>query len=142
MWLLVFGAGLLSCQASEKRSGEPCDEEFARRPAVNPPTSAAPGLANRREAQSQLNSAFGVLGDDVALPRTPMLFVLIDQAGIARRVLLARSSGVVALDSSLIGVVERIRFTPAEHNGVPQCYWATIPFARPMVARGGSVAQR
>ena len=57
-----------------------------------------------------------------------VLKVLVDTTGKVKEVMIARSSGYTALDSSAVKAVKKFEFRPAVSNGKKISSWVTIPF--------------
>jgi periplasmic protein TonB len=56
-----------------------------------------------------------------------LLRVYIDETGLPRQVLLARSSGFARLDEAALAAMKKARFKPYTENGQPTAGWAPAP---------------
>jgi TonB family protein len=121
-----------------RRSAEPVQtpqnlEALPRR--VNPddpqftPYTKAPELTNRDEVMALLVENYPPLLRDAGIGGTTTGWLLIDENGsvIRTRVRVRDSSGHEALDAAAQRVLERMKFTPAEHNGMRIPVWIQLP---------------
>ena len=93
------------------------------------PYSKKPEVRNREVVQDLLVRNYPPLLRDAGVGGTVLAWLLIDDDGNVIRTKLSKSSGHEALDAAGLKVIEQIKFTPAEHNGVPVNVWIQMPIA-------------
>ncbi|HEY0306442.1 MAG TPA: M56 family metallopeptidase, partial [Longimicrobiales bacterium] len=93
------------------------------------PYTKKPEVRNREVIKELLIRNYPPLLRDAGVGGTVLAWLLIDEGGNVISTKLKESSGHEALDAAGLKVIEQIKFTPAEHNGVPVNVWIQMPIA-------------
>ena len=90
--------------------------------------TALPELLGERELLDSLHSA-GVVREvmDAGVEGMVLVHLFVDDVGVVRRTLLARTSGVEELDWLVLAWGCYLPFTPAVNDNAPVPMWITIP---------------
>jgi len=113
--------------AGPARAGTPRQEVNIAEAPVFTPVAVAPELKNRAAVQRALASAYPAMLRDAGVGGRVLVWVLVDESGVAAKVLVRQSSGVPALDEAALTVARVMRFSPGINHDVAVKVWVAVP---------------
>lgn len=91
------------------------------------PYTTRPSVSNRDEVQRLLIQSYPPALRDAGVGGTVVAWVLVDARGNVMSTRLKQTSGHPALDAAGLKAAEHMKFTPADHNGMPVNVWIQLP---------------
>ena len=104
-----------------------CDARVQRTAPCFTPFDVKPQLRNAKSVQASLARNYPQQGSGRRIEGTAHVFVLIDDVGAVRNVLIGRSSGVAVLDTAALRVAHDMEFWPAHNNERATWVWFEVP---------------